>query len=250
MTIMPSPEESVSLFRTSWSLYDAVVEGNCMFHAEFTSLLGSRITALTERGTYRLLDLGCGNARCLAPVLSGHPPASYHGIDLSESALAEAKEYLRDVSGVRLELGDLLTVTEALVPSSVGIVFSGFAIHHLDTASKERLFRAVGRVLQPGGRFLLVDIARREGEGRAEYLERYLGFMRSWSALDEGQLAEACHHVASYDFPEPLPDLLAMGERVGLACPVSQVSFGDHHLLEFAKGSSSTPDSGKMTLRP
>lgn len=233
MNIMPSPDESAALFRKSWSLYDAVVEGNCMFQSELSSLLGSRITALTASGNYRLLDLGCGNARCIAPILTSHPPASYHGIDLSESALGEAKGYLRDIPGVTLELGDLLAGTEALSEASREIVFSGFAIHHLDTSSKERLFRAVSRVLRPEGRFLLVDIARRQGERRAEYLERYLGFMRQWPVLDEGQLVEACHHVANYDFPEPLPDLLAMGERAGLQCSATPASFGDHHLLEF-----------------
>jgi len=89
-------------------------------------------------------------------------------------------------------------------------------------------------VLSPGGRFLLIDIARRERESREEYLARYLAFMRSWPVLDEGQLAEACHHVSNYDFPEPLPDLLAMAERVGLAC-AAPVSFGDHYLMEFVK---------------
>ena len=43
-----------------------------------------------SRDSIRLLDLGCGNARYLAPCLKRFPPTIYEGVDLSEAALAEA----------------------------------------------------------------------------------------------------------------------------------------------------------------
>ena len=45
---------------------------------------------VTSRDSIGLLDLGCGNARYLAPCLKRLPPAIYEGVDLSEAVLAEA----------------------------------------------------------------------------------------------------------------------------------------------------------------
>ena len=224
---------AATLFRKDWSLYDTVVAGNCMFHREIYVLVGDRLSALRPR--YRLLDLGCGNARCVAPLLHARLPASYLGIDLSEAALAEASGYLRGIPGVSLETGDLLALTQALPEGSVDAVLSGFALHHLATRAKQDFFLAVHRVLSPAGRLLLVDIARRAYETREQYLERYLAFMRGWSVLDERQIEEACSHVAQYDFPEPLPDLLGMGRLAGFQSSTVIAGFGDHHVMEFLK---------------
>lgn len=236
MTSPISPAESANattLFRKDWSLYDTVVAGNCMFHREIYALVGDLLSAFPPG--YRVLDLGCGNARCVALLLRTHPPASYLGIDLSEAALAEASGYLQGVPGVCLETGDLLALTKALPENSVDAVLSGFALHHLTTQAKKDFFLAVYRVLLPSGRLLLVDIARRKHETREQYLERYLSFMRGWSVLDERQIEEACSHVAQYDFPEPLSDLLEMGRLAGFQSSTVIAGFGDHHVMEFLK---------------
>jgi hypothetical protein len=45
------------------------------------------------------LDLGCGGAATLAPVLKGCQVKSYNGVDLSEPALALAVKNLGVLSG-------------------------------------------------------------------------------------------------------------------------------------------------------
>jgi cyclopropane fatty-acyl-phospholipid synthase-like methyltransferase len=108
-------------------------------------------------------------------------------------------------------------------------------IHHLDASSKRRFFKAVHRVLHPSGRFLLVDVARREGENRDAYLDRYMEGVRHWTILDERRFAEVHAHITGYDFPEPLPDLLAMGSEAGFVRARLEGSFGDHHVLSYPK---------------
>jgi SAM-dependent methyltransferase len=64
------------------------------------------------------------------------------------------------------------------------VIFSGFAVHHLDAAAKQELFHACAAKLAPGGRFILVDVVREEGQTREQYLEGYLNFMRTqWTAV-------------------------------------------------------------------
>ena len=102
-----------------------------MFHHEIYSGVADLLGLRSDKGHYRLLDLGCGNARYLAPCLKGSPPAMYEGVDLSEAALAEAREYLAELAGqVILTHGDLLEAVES-TEKTWDILFTGFAIHHL-----------------------------------------------------------------------------------------------------------------------
>ncbi len=100
--------ESTEIFTRSWSLYDLITEHNYMFHREIYSGIEDLLKQRDDHENYRLLDLGCGNARYLAPCLKRLPPAIYEGVDLSEAALAEAREYLAELPGqVVLTHGDL-----------------------------------------------------------------------------------------------------------------------------------------------
>src|SRR5678810_362727 len=117
--------EPTTIFTRSWSLYDLLTEHNYMFHNEIYSSVADLLALRSDKGHYRLLDLGCGNARYLAPCLKRSPPALYEGVDLSEAALAEAREYLAELAGqVILTHGDLLEAVEA-TGKTWDILFTG-----------------------------------------------------------------------------------------------------------------------------
>ena len=123
--------EPVAIFTRSWSLYDLITERNYMFHREIYAGVGELLRLRADRGEYRLLDLGCGNARYLAPCLKRSPPLIYEGVDLSEAALKEAREYLAGLPGeTSLTEGELLQTIESM-NQTWDVIFSGFAIHHL-----------------------------------------------------------------------------------------------------------------------
>jgi SAM-dependent methyltransferase len=143
--------EPTTIFTRSWSLYDLLTEHNYMFHSEIYSGIRDLLELRNDKGNYRLLDLGCGNARYLAPCLKRSSPALYEGVDLSEVALAEAHEYLAELPGeVVLTRGDLLDAVESTA-ESWDVLFTGFALHHLTTEQKARFFRAAGRCLSEKG---------------------------------------------------------------------------------------------------
>lgn len=233
---MPAPstsDDGTALFRTSWSLYDAISEKNYMFHREIYAHVAELLCQRHQQGGYTLLDLGCGNTRFLAPCLHATPPTAYDGVDLSASALDEARDYLRGLSNVSLHHQDMLQAVENS-SSAYDIIFTGFAVHHLDEAEKQRLFHACAAKLTPGGSLIMVDVVREEGQNRAQYLDAYLGFMRTqWTAVPPDQLAEACAHVAAYDFPETLDDLTQMAKSAAFAQTRLLDRFSQHHLLVF-----------------
>src|SRR4051812_47616940 len=59
---MSSRHEETALFRSNWSLYDAISEQNYMFHREIFELVGHELQSRQRPGGSTILDLGCGNA--------------------------------------------------------------------------------------------------------------------------------------------------------------------------------------------
>ncbi|MBA4143496.1 MAG: class I SAM-dependent methyltransferase [Nitrosospira sp.] len=228
--------ERTAIFTRSWSLYDLITEHNYIFHREIYAGVEELLKLRGGHEPYDLLDLGCGNARYLAPCLKRLPPAIYEGVDLSAAALAEARVYLADLPGrVILTQGDLLEAVESTT-KTWDILFTGFAIHHLMPDEKARFFRAAGRCLSEQGWLILVDVVREENQDRASYLDGYIRFMREkWTQVPQDQLEEACTHVRDHDYPECLSNLREMASAGGLHSTRLVSRHAQHHTLLFAR---------------
>ena len=226
--------ESADLFARSWSLYDHITEHNYMFHQEIYDELAELLKQRHDAGQYRMLDLGCGNARYLVPALLKAMPAHYQGVDLSQVALDEAAGYLAELPSVTLTHGDLLQAVES-TSDTWDVIFTGYALHHLPAEDKARFFQAAARCLSPGGWLVMVDVVRQEEQSREHYLEGYLKFMReTWVKVPPEQLDEACAHVERYDFPESRSTLNEMAQASGLNHSRLISQYVQHHTLLFA----------------
>lgn len=233
MPISSTADDQTALFRKSWTLYDAISEKNYMFHREIYTHVADLLRQRHQTGPYHLLDLGCGNARFLAPCLHAAPPASYDGVDLSTSALDEARTYFKGIPNTALHHKDMLQAVED-TDSAFDIIFTGFAVHHLDAAAKQQLFHACAQRLAPGGQLIMVDVVREEDQTREQYLDVYLNFMRTqWTEVLPEHLDEACAHVAAYDFPETLSVLTHMAKQAALTKTQLISRHAQHHVLRF-----------------
>lgn len=234
MSQTPLQEDPTALFRKAWSLYDAITERNYMNHRELYAQVAEKLRCRYDaNASYSLLDLGCGNARFLAACLREAPPLRYEGVDLSAAALKEARICLASLPNVTLHQLDMLEAAHAATPAC-DVIFSGFAMHHLDSEAKQQLLHACAARLTPHGCFILVDVMRKERQTREDYLADYLHFMRTqWIAVPPEQLEEACAHVATFDFPETLSDLSRMAQCAGFARQEVLAQHGAHHALCF-----------------
>ena len=82
-------------FFDAWDTYQKVVAGDYMFHREIGVEMNRVLRARFDARSFSFLDLGCGDAAALAPLLEGLPIQRYKGVDLSETALALAAENLK-----------------------------------------------------------------------------------------------------------------------------------------------------------
>lgn len=231
--------DSTAIFTRSWSLYDLITEHNYMFHREIYSAVEDLLGNREDAGSCNLLDLGCGNARHLALSLKRLSPRVYEGVDLSEAALGEAREYLGGLPAeIILTHGDLLEAVER-TDRRWDVIFSGFAVHHLFLEEKARFFHAAGHCLSKKGWLIIVDVVREENQDRESFLDDYLKFMREkWAAIPKDQLEEACAHVREHDYPERLSTLNRLAQQAGLApaCLVGRQA--QHHILLFTRPTS------------
>jgi ArsR family transcriptional regulator len=158
-------ETSQQFFATSAGQWDRLRTE--LFGDEFAS----RALIGLMPAEWTVADLGCGTGAMLAG-LSPHV-ARVIGVDASEEMLAAARNRLRDVSNVELRRGSLESVP--IEDASVNAATMMLVLHHL--ASPAAAIAEAARILRPGGRLLIVDMAPHD---REEYRQQmghvWLGF--------------------------------------------------------------------------
>lgn len=103
-----------------------------------------------------VLDMGCGSGQLTLPL--ARSGASVLAVDISPSMIALLRENLS-----REGAGDVTCRVEALEDlhleaSSLDVVVSNYALHHLADGDKRRLLEHVAVWLRPGGRLVIGDL--------------------------------------------------------------------------------------------
>jgi 2-polyprenyl-3-methyl-5-hydroxy-6-metoxy-1,4-benzoquinol methylase len=118
------------------------------------------VPGLAERLTagLRMLDVGCGRGRILHRLAALFPASRFTGIDLSEEAIAYAREEaarlgLRNVDFVVADLSDFDTTAE---PGVFDCITTFDAVH--DQARPLNVLKGIHRALKPDGVYLMQDI--------------------------------------------------------------------------------------------
>lgn len=133
-------------------------------------------------------DLGCGTGQA-AEVLSRFA-RHVIAVDDSDAMLSAARERLTGVDNVEIRGGELEKLPIEDLRLDAAIIF--LVLHYIEDPMA--VFREVVRVLKPGGRVLVVDLAP---HGREEYRQK-MG--HQWLGFDEPQLGEWVSGAGLEDF--------------------------------------------------
>jgi len=109
---------------------------------------------------FEQIDLGIGTGYFTERFLNNFPNSRVLGIDGAQAMIELAKARLTSLaSRVQFVIGDFRQLQE-LAPGagSVDVVFSAYALHHLNRADKETVLREVVELLVPGGWFVNADL--------------------------------------------------------------------------------------------
>jgi SAM-dependent methyltransferase len=147
-------------FFDGWRSYQKIVAANYMFHREIAADLRQVLRARFDGKPFSFLDLGCGDAATLAPVLEGLAVRRYKGVDLLQTALTLAAKNLAILPcAAELARGDFFAEL-AQESSSFDVIYTSYALHHLATEEKAEFFVRAERCLTDSGLLLLVDVTR------------------------------------------------------------------------------------------
>jgi len=118
----------------------------------------------------RVLDAGCGAGLATSTWLASgwrRDANEFVGLDIS-AAIDTARQRLGDVEGTSFVQADILALPFS--PSSFDLVFSEGVLHH--TPSTEAAFKALARLLRPGGE-IMIYVYRRKAPAR-EFVDDYV----------------------------------------------------------------------------
>ena len=119
----------------------------CPRRAEGESVLLEHV----PRTARQILDLGTGDGRLLALLLSSRPVMNGVGVDFSELMLTAARERFAGDERIKLLRHDLAEPLPEL--GCFDAVVSSMAIHHLEHERKRSLYGEIFDLLEPGGIF-------------------------------------------------------------------------------------------------
>ena len=226
-------------FFDEWSVYDHVLNQNCMHHDEIYQDVRRSIAERYARQDFTVLDLGCGSARHLVQALRGRSIHRYIGYDLSDVALAHAAKNLAALGApIELRQGDLLNGLN-LETEQFDLIFSSFALHHLSAERKAVFFQSAYPRLRDTGMLLIIDTMRDDGEDRQVYLDRYCSWLSAeCKTLSADALDLLFAHIRRNDFPETTALMAAIASDAGFHAPVEVSRVRWHHAWRFDRSPS------------
>lgn len=136
----------------------------------------------------KVLDLGAGTGVLANLILKTFPEATVVAFDLAENMLEVCQRNL-------LDYGDRIAFQQGNfaiddIGCNYDLVISGLAIHHLDGARKQQLFKRVFQTMNPGGIFLNRDIVLGATKNLTQQYETlWRQYMRSQGEDDEKYFA-------------------------------------------------------------
>jgi len=160
--------------------------------------LGGKQGAPAEAGTPTglIVDLGGGSGRLAEKILARFPQVQVVVVDQSEPFLAIAERRMaRFGDRGRCTKARLQENWESSLPMAPVALLSMSAIHHLEPAEKQSLYRRCYNVLAPGGVLLNGDEVRPADDAE------YLGLLQQWARHME-------RIIAKRQVPESMDDIL------------------------------------------
>ncbi len=105
-----------------------------------------------------MLDVGCGTGTLVLMAQRRHPGATVVGVDGDPTILAIARRKARR-AGIRAQLDEGMAYALPYADGSFDAVVSTLTFHHLTPDQQERALKEIRRVLRPGGRLVIADLA-------------------------------------------------------------------------------------------
>lgn len=111
----------------------------------------------------RVLDVGCGTGSLTREAKRrAGPGGTVAGVDASPEMIGQARRKAEG-AGLRMELAIASATSLPFIDASFDVVLCSLALHHLRRQHRGEAVREMHRVLAPGGRLLILELAPDSG---------------------------------------------------------------------------------------
>jgi 2-polyprenyl-3-methyl-5-hydroxy-6-metoxy-1,4-benzoquinol methylase len=190
------------IFIRNWEIYQKVIRENYMKHLELGEAAQKHLQIFVQHSPIRMLDIGCGDAHQISEQLKPLNLSTYTGYDLSEQATKFAEKHFSEIEkNAKFQIGRM----EELIKkdhASYNVVYSSFAIHHLNDNEKKEIIEDIYHKLEANGLFILIDIKRLPRQSIDGYKKSYAHWINEdWHALDKDEKNAIIDHLNTCDIP-------------------------------------------------
>jgi demethylmenaquinone methyltransferase/2-methoxy-6-polyprenyl-1,4-benzoquinol methylase len=110
-----------------------------------------------------VLEVCVGTAENAIRIAKTNPMVRIIGIDISEDMLKVANKKIKKAKILNVEIR-IMSAAELKFPSNnFDVAIISFALHEIEKAMRESIYKEIARVLRPSGKLFVIDFARQKG---------------------------------------------------------------------------------------
>ncbi len=191
--------------------YDSLIRRAVPRYDEMTA----RLVDYLPSAAASILELGCGTGNLTLKLAARYPDAKLALVDAAPQMLEVARARLgpRPASFVATTFESM-----AFEPGSFDLVASTISLHHVQ--DKAPLYRALRRMIRPGGTFRFADqLAGGTEANHAINWARWLEFCRAPGNCTEAEVTSLLDHAAAHDHYTPVAEHFRLLEQAGFRNP-------------------------------
>jgi len=182
---------------------------------EIAAVLSTQV----HKSKMRVLEVGCGRGFNLHYLAQAFPQVAFMGVDVSDRNLVAAKKQLQWLPNVTFAADDFHELA-AIETASIDVVFAVESLCH--ASNLDNAFKAMSRVILPGGLLIVFDGFRGDSSDTSEELRSTLRYAEQAMAVpsftsvgDFVSVAEAngfCLESAVDRSGEIMPNLIRLSD--------------------------------------
>ena len=156
---------------------------------EIAAVLSAQVHAPKRR----ILEVGCGRGFNLHYLAQAFPQDTFIGVDVSDRNLFAAKKQLQGLSNVSFAADDFHELA-SIEPNSIDVLFAVESLCH--ASNWDKAFKAMSRVVVPGGLLIVFDGFRDNSTDYSEELRSTLRYAEQAMAVQSFKSVEYVVSVA------------------------------------------------------
>ena len=233
MSITTDPTQ---IFIRNWEIYQKIILEDYMNHKKLGKLSQAYLLEFANQSPIKMLDIGCGDAHQIANQLASLNTLSYTGYDLSEQAIALAKQHIQKTkASPKFHIGKMEELIK-VDTNTYNLLYSSFAIHHLTDENKISFIADCFSRLENKGIFILIDIKRLPGQSTSDYKKSYADWIyQEWDALEQDEKDAIVQHLQTCDIPVETTSYIRFAQEAGFKFIEEADVDPRHTLLVFSK---------------